>query len=328
MQSFSGIESYVKLATCGFTVVKALVNFFLSLNIAWLVTSMPFLSRGRRCIVGIFSVGFLAEVATMWFSDTSLIMEWGIGDIEILRTWTRVVAIATLLLSSLFSCVFPSKKCDSSITVDDFIAKLNAQTQVESSAKRATSPNNSVTAPRFATGSVREGPSRYRARMRPDKFAILHSDRNCNAGRRRSRSSYRPSSTELIPPVVTPEKSIAQNNIAARRTIPRSHEDYQTTYYAHHSEAIARQGEGNRRSGLDATHGTSSEEDTKVSSSDEARVDMLPVKKNNKRNLSEMNASEEYFPSTNDDEMSTSSSDVSSAQTQEKKYKLTDFRVH
>ena len=49
MQPLSAIGSYVKLATGGFALASGLLNLFLSMNVAWMVTAMmPFLGRTRR----------------------------------------------------------------------------------------------------------------------------------------------------------------------------------------------------------------------------------------------------------------------------------------
>ena len=72
MQPLSSIETYVKLATDGFAVLKAIVNFFLSMNVAWMVTSLPLLSRAKRYVYGIFALGLLAELLLVWHGDGSM----------------------------------------------------------------------------------------------------------------------------------------------------------------------------------------------------------------------------------------------------------------
>jgi len=324
MQSFSSIESYVKLATGGITIMKAIVNLFLSLNVAWLITSMPLLRRGRQYMFGLFGFGFLAEVAAMWFSDNGLIQDMGIDDIETLRNLTRAVAA----LSFFLSCFLPSKKDVSSITMDELmksqmeiISKLNAPTAAETSAESIDFSNNCAETPRPVRGKSSGGADKSIARTGPEEFLTLHSSRNCKPTRHHSRLPC----TELTQPVVTPIKPRSQNDAAASSNVPTSCEDYQTVYFVHREDDC--------RSGLDykkvlqinATSESSLGEETCGSSYDESSADALSTKKSKKRNYAEMNISEQR-----DGKMSPSHSlsDPCPSKTREKKCKLTNVQYH
>ena len=335
MQPLSSIESYVRLATGGFTVLKALVIFFLSVNIAWMITSMTLLSRGRRYLFGIFALGFLAEIAVVWFADNALIMDSGMDD-TIVRDWTRASAIVTLLLSSFVSCFLPPKKDDSSITMDallksqmEFVSKLNASAPMETRTERMELPSNAAAREKSTVVTFSEERGRSMARMRPED-SVISSSMNFKPGRRRSGSPYRSSLTELALPVVTPVKPRANNNVAFAAAAPRSHEDYQTTYYAHRSDALARQEEEANRLELEcvramqksATSGASSEEETSSSSSDESSV-KSSTKTSKKRKASEIYACA-------NDEMFTSSAPTDALPSQikeKKKCRLTNVQI-
>lgn len=325
MKPLTSIESYVRLATDGFTVLKSLLNFFLSMNIAWMVTAMPLLCRSRRYLFGTFALGLVAEITVVWFTDNALIMDnEEMDNIEIVRDWTRVAAIVALLLSSLVSCFLPAKKeaMDELLRIQmDLVSKLNASAPIEARDERIEAPRvqevSNIEAPdsdthhsKPVTVKFREERGRSRERMRPEDSFII-SNRNFKPRRRRSRSPYRSSLTELAMPVVTPMKPRRpKSNVAATAAPPRSQVNRQSnTYYAHRSDAIANQEEEAHRLKLEclrALQKRSGEE----TSSDESSIECSSVNRNKKkRKVSDMYASsgeESNFVSANDEEMSDS----------------------
>mmetsp|Transcript_30597 Transcript_30597/g.57965 ORF Transcript_30597/g.57965 Transcript_30597/m.57965 type:complete len:372 (+) Transcript_30597:630-1745(+) len=340
MRPLSTIESYVKLATGGFTILKALLNFFLSMNIAWVITSMSLLNRGRRYLFGIFSLGFLAEVVFVWLADHTLIVDSGMDDIEIVRDWARASAFVSLLLSFFVSCFLPPKKDDYSIKIDallksqmEFVSKLNAPSAMETKEEIVEFPVSTAAQSR-KTAEVKPSEERRRS-MTKMRCAnpYISSSRSCKPRVRRSRSPYQSSLTELALPAVTPVKSRARANATIPAAASQAHYDNRPNYYIHPSDAIAKQEEEASRLELEslralqksAAGGASSGEETCSSSSDEsASIDYLSAKRNKKRKVSEMYASsseDSIFSSANDEVMSmpSAASDAPPSRIQEKK---------
>lgn len=336
MQPLSSIESYVQMATSGFAVLKALVNFFVCMNITWMVTSvLPILRRSRRSIYAIFALGFASEVALVWIAD------FGEGDsVEILRCIARLSAVATLLLYSLVSCFFPPAKEAPPVTIDEvwrsqmeIVSKLNREAAQQSApttrAEDFQAPQIHDERPKSTAVKFREERGRSMARARPEDSFII-SSRNFKPRRRRSRSPHRSSSTEL--PVVTPTKARAQPNVSGTTValpLP-SGEDC----YLHRSDALAKQEEAamaleheylrelQRRVAQKSS--CRDGETRSSSSSDESSVAPSSGKRSRKRKVADMYASssdESQFFSANDDEMSVSSTAQTTSLTKQQESK-------
>ena len=348
MQPLSSIEAYVRMATSGFTVLKSFLNFFLWMNIAWMVTTLPLVSSAKGYLYGVFTLGLLAEIAVVWFGDNASLIDkdvmYGVDTIELVRYWTRVAAVTAMLLSSLVSCFCPAKSRTSSITMDellksqmDFVLKMNESAQVKkrSGRDRADKHAKSTSVDKFSE------PQRGRFTER-----VVHvSNRKFKPKRQhRSRSPNRSSSTELAMPVVTPIKprrAPTNNNFASAQ--PQAH-DGSGTYYVHRSDIIAKQEEEANRLELECLRALYQNSATSIASSgggDEScgssvtsieSSSSFAVKKKNrrKRTVTEMYASSgdegSQFFSANDEEMS-ETSDTSCASSKargkkNKKYKL------
>ncbi|KAL9183203.1 hypothetical protein ACHAXT_004990 [Thalassiosira profunda] len=321
MQPLSSIESYVRLATGGFTLLKSLLAFFVSMNVAWMLTAVPMLIRARRYLFVVFGLGLLAEVAVVWFADNPLVMEWGgVGVIETLRGYARAIAAITLAISFLASCFWPATKSPSSITMDELlksqmelVAKLNASPQMQTSVERVDVPIG------VGTREFSEERGRPRERFGREEQLVASSFR---PGRRRSRSPYRSSSTELAMPVVTPVKPRPHSSARAALTANMPPTDFQTTYYVHRSDALARQEEEALRLELERNQTMQGSVPSGAAGRDTS--DASSAKTGKKRTLSEMYTSsgeETAFYSANDDDMSVSSdrSDASEAEIQARK---------
>ena len=353
MQPLSSIETYVRMATSGFTVLKSFLNFFLWMNIAWMVTTLPLVSSAKGYLYGVFTLGLLAEIAVVWFGDNASLIDkdvmYGVDTIELVRYWTRVAAVTAMLLSSLVSCFCPAKSRTSSITMDellksqmDFVLKMNESAQVKkrSGRDRADKHAKSTSVDKFSE------PQRGRFTERVVHENTLISNRKFKPKRQhRSRSPNRStSSTELAMPVVTPIKprrAPTNNNFASAQ--PQAH-DGSGTYYVHRSDIIAKQEEEANRLELECLRALYQNSATSIASSgggDEScgssvtsieSSSSFAVKKKNrrKRTVTEMYASSgdegSQFFSANDEEMS-ETSDTSCASSKargkkNKKYKL------
>lgn len=217
MQPLSSIETYVQMASNGFNMLKSFLNFFLWMNIAWMLTTMPLLSSAKRYLYGVLILGILAEVLIPWFiEDAKLMME--VEDvesaIELVRMWTRISAMGVLLLSPIVLFFYPHKKNTSSISVEellksqmDIVSKLNGTAQVDTRYERSIVPRSAVkyTVDKLKSG-VKFSEERGRSKdMIKHEYAVMISNTKPSR-RRRSRSSHHLSRslTELALPVVTP----------------------------------------------------------------------------------------------------------------------------
>lgn len=340
MQPLSNVEAYVTLITGGFTILKALFNFFLSINIAWMITSLPLLCRGRRYLFAIFTLGFLIEIALSGIlNDRVFAVEHGKEDIETIRYWTRACASVALLLSFFVSCFLPPKEENPLAKIDELlrsqmeiVSRLTVPPPPEARARAGLSVSAGANPDETADVRFREGRGRS-ARKRHEDQSVSR-NREFKPRRRRSKSPYRSSFTELALPEVTPMKRVARND-AVSATAIRSRHRIQSTNYAHRSDSIAKEKEEAYQMELEclramqrrATSQEGGREETCGSSlSDESDlVGSASAKRVKKRKVSEMYASSGYerdFLSANDEDMSTSSaadSDASPSTIREKK---------
>ena len=187
IRPLSKIEAYVKMATDGFSVFKALLTFFLSMNIVWLCTSLPFFNHGKKIIYIVMTLGFTAEVVAIIYENELFEQLGEMNVIGLIRYWTRVCSIVIWFISCFTPCLYPydesSDQYDSRL--DDllrnqmeFVSKLNA-VQTED-----------------ILGSQTEVP----------KQPLTNTIRKYHPGTRRSRSAERRSSSKQFLPVITPSR--------------------------------------------------------------------------------------------------------------------------
>ena len=101
IRPLSKIDAYVKMATDGFSIFKALLAFFLSMNIVWICTSLPFFNHGRKGMYIVITLGFIAEIVAIIY-ENELIEQLGeMNAMGIIRYWTRVCGIVIWFLSCL-----------------------------------------------------------------------------------------------------------------------------------------------------------------------------------------------------------------------------------
>jgi len=134
MRPFSSMESSARLFRDGFVVFKSLVNLFVSMNVVWMATCLRYWRKCRSFLYVVFIMGFLGELAFIWFVPDSVPILEGFWPVDMLRHGTRVVAGATLLVSPMCGCLF-SPTQQSMTKIDELIAnqkelvsKLNAPT--------------------------------------------------------------------------------------------------------------------------------------------------------------------------------------------------------
>ena len=344
MQPLSSIETYVKIATNGFNILKSFLNFFLWMNVAWMVTTIPLLSSAKRYLYGVFMIGLLAEVLVTWFVDDAKLMI-GVEDVEsaveIVRMWTRVSAMVVLLLSPIVLFFYPIKKDTSAVTMDellrsqmDFVSKLNETAhQVDTRYERNIVPSSAVKYTAKPKAEVKF--NEERDRMRQDSVIISN---NKHSRRRRSRSSHHlpRSLTELALPVVTPLVRPSPQRAASNEQTQVQLYDHQPgVYYVHRSDAIAREGEEANHLEMECLRGLYRKSASSIASSAEASCGSTvissiegsssPKKNKKKRSLSDVydasSGDESEFFSANEEEMSVSSN-VSTQVEQKKKIKL------
>lgn len=328
MQPLSSIETYVKLATNGFNILKSFLNFFLWMNVAWMVTTIPLLTSAKRYLYGVFMIGLLAEVLVTWFVDDAKLMI-GVQDVEsaveIVRMWTRVCAMAVLLLSPIVLFFYPNKKDTSPVTMDellksqmDFVSKLNETAhQVDTRHERNIVPSSAVKYTVKPKAEVKF--NEERGRMKQDAVMISN---NKPSRRNRSRSSHRLSRslTELALPVVTPLVRPPPQRAASNEQTQVQLYDHQSgIYYVHRSDGIARDEEEANHLEMECLRGLYRKSASSIASSAEASCGSTiissiegpsPKRNKKKRPLSDVYASsgdESEFFSANEEEMSVSS---------------------
>ena len=325
LQPLSSIESYVRMAVGGFSTIKALLNFFVSTNVTWVVTAVPLLLRGRRYVYAIFALGLVAELAVIWFADSAPSLgRDGMDAIDAMRFLTRAFAVAALILSSFVACFVPSKGQASSFTIDEVVrGQMGYATQLNPSAP--TEVTERVRSPRTPSkyhtpNSIKFGQDMDRSSSTgtDENATFIISNRNFTPNMRRSKSSYRHSFTDLAAPVVTPTKSRAE--VTGSISIPSDCDRASMIYVPHlrqanmnHNAPMKRNEEANRleleritmliQNGGDEMSGSSNDESSFVCSTSSTKT-------SNKRKASDLYSSsddESNFFSANDDDVSVTS---------------------
>ncbi|EED87211.1 predicted protein [Thalassiosira pseudonana CCMP1335] len=137
MQPLSTIESYVKLATYGFTVFQSTLNFFLSMNGVWLLTALPLLHRSRRSLFGVFLAGFVVELIVIWFGGNNLLSSQSPTMDDLLRSqmefMSRMNATASMERSNVINGMNRSVAEETFIITDKNYKPRNRRTRSRSS---------------------------------------------------------------------------------------------------------------------------------------------------------------------------------------------------
>lgn len=125
------------MATDGFAIFKAVLNFFVSMNVVWMSTWLPFFNCSRGRLYCVFVLGFMVETLAILYKDNEFFES--IGEVHIIATirfWTRVCCFVICIISCLLSCLYPTQddtdqrvaRMDDLIRSQmDFLSQLNAQ---------------------------------------------------------------------------------------------------------------------------------------------------------------------------------------------------------
>jgi hypothetical protein len=307
------------MAVGGFAALKALLNFFLSTNVTWVVTAFPILLRGRRYAYAIFALGLVAEFAAIWYADGAPSLERdGVDAIGTVRFFTRLSAVAAVILSSFVACFVHPKREASSLTMDevvisrmDFAAQLNESAPTDVS-RRVRGPR--IAAKHYTPTSIKFGKDTDSSISvsTNENVSFINSNRFFVPNKRRSKSSNRSSVTGVAVPVVTPMKPRV-GAVDSFITAPDCDRDFNTKFSHRHDANTKEYGKANRQelenvrlliqNGGEEMSGSSSDESSYVGST-------LPAKTRNKRTTSDLYSSsddESHFFSANDYEVSTMS---------------------
>jgi len=195
MQPLSSMYIYVKMVTSGFTMLKSILIFFLSMNVSWMITTIPLLSRARRSMYGIFFIGFVVELAVVCLAEDMSPADDGVDVSELIRIYTRVSSFIACVISSLMACIYPKKKKEaySDITMDELlkrqmeiVAMLGAAQQMEASV--STPMLQRLHTVHSTTKQEQCSGNRDRDEARGDSFII--SNRNFKPSRSHRKSSH------------------------------------------------------------------------------------------------------------------------------------------
>lgn len=221
---------YVKMVTSGFTVLKSILIFFLSMNISWMVTTIPLLRRARRSLYVIFFIGFVVELAVVCLNDDESLTDAA----ELIRIYTRVSAFIASVIAFLMACICPKKDTTAEITMDELLKKqmeilamLGAAQQIDSVGTPSIAQS-----PYTFDGTTEQ--SRYRDEARGDAFII--SNPNFKPSRRQRKLSHSPFQSYHKPqgcdsPVLVSKKSAGSeptngivNTVTPNSRFPTQHE--------------------------------------------------------------------------------------------------------
>ena len=317
---------YVKMVTSGFTVLKSILIFFLSMNVSWMITTIPLLGRARRSLYVIFFIGFVAELAVLCLGDDTTLADGGVNVAELIRIYTRVAAFIACVIAFLMACICPKKEATAEITMDELmkrqmeiVAMLSAVQQVDSNVGTLTLSRSPLT----VAGPVTVEQSQYNANRedeRGDSFII--SNPNFKPSRRQRKSShYQPYHKPLraceSPVLASKRSSAAEAMIRVNTVTPNTRVPTQNEW--ENARAIVSRQKVQHIHQLQSN--TESSSDSYDSSSDEDEPSQLVMTKK-KRKHSELQTSD----SEQDDSPHKHESNVN--ETKKKKSKLEGIKIY
>jgi len=238
MQPLSSMHLYVKMVTSGFTVLKSILIFFLSMNVSWMLTTIPLLSRARRSLYVIFFIGFVLELAVVCLAEDTSLADGGVNVAQLIRIYTRVSAFIACVIAFLMACICTKKDATADITMDELlkrqmevVAMLGATQQMDSYDSTPTITQQRPLALHGTTVQPRYKGNKEEANG--DSFII--SNPNFKPSRRQRKSShYQPYHRPLRAcesPVLASKKSTASepanrmaNTVTPNARFPSQHE--------------------------------------------------------------------------------------------------------
>ena len=114
---------YVKMVTSGFTLLKSILIFFVSMNTSWMVTAIPLLNRARRSLYVVFFIGFVVELLLVILDENKSPANDGANAIELVRLFTRVSAFITCFISFCMACIRTKKDPPIDVTRDELMKR-------------------------------------------------------------------------------------------------------------------------------------------------------------------------------------------------------------
>lgn len=208
MKPLSSIEIIVKMAEDGFAAFKVLVNFFLSMFIAWMITVPLVLRSSRRYLYSLFTMSLVVEVTFMlWLSESDQYLEGtGIDGHRIVRTWTRLAAVMVLVLFPMASCFSPPSKTDtiSSVTMEDLVkVQMDLLAKLNEKIPSAETKSDDLIP---VASNVTKIPARTAAKLNGERNTYDRRDGVLVSAQSVKSRSFQSPSMEQIAPVVTPTK--------------------------------------------------------------------------------------------------------------------------
>ncbi|KAL7507657.1 hypothetical protein ACHAXN_007017, partial [Cyclotella atomus] len=216
IKPFSKIEAYVKMATDGLAIFKTVLNFFVTMNVVWICTSLSILNHAKKRLYGVVVLGFVAETAAILYVDSEFLISRGEMDlVQTIRFWTRGSLIAIWCASCLMSCFCPQNDADDQYAtrMDDllrsqleFVSQLNAsRAQAMVVGESQTLPSREYNIPTDKSTRKYHPVTKKRSRSR-------------SAERRRFAQSYKPIVTPRRPPI---DKSTFTNTSSVKKAMQR-----------------------------------------------------------------------------------------------------------
>lgn len=258
IRPLSKIEAYVKMATDGFAIFKAILNFFVSMNVVWICTSLPFVYRVKTRIYGVIALGFVAELLAILYPESDILGSLSEVDvIDMIRYWTRACGMAVLFISCIMSCVCPSKddKDDYASRMDEL---LRSQMELVSTLSSAQNEDMLVAASRSKIHAVND--DRRTGSIRK-YHAVPKRSRSKSAERRRSSipakkypslvTPYRPSIDKTNPTSTSKsEKATQHHTIKILKQMQHEHIDSEVDDHSSskHDESVPDSGSSSKLS--------------------------------------------------------------------------------
>lgn len=323
MQPLSSIHLYVKMATSGFTVLKSILIFFLSMNVSWMITTIPLLGRARRSLYVIFFIGFVAELAVPCLGDDTSLADGGVNVAGLIRIYTRVSAFVACIIAFLMACICPKKDETAEITMDELMKRQMEIVAMLSAAQQMGSNVSTPMVTQSANGTVEQ--SRYSGNKRQgSRDSFIVSNPHFKPSRRQRKSShYQPYHKPLRAcesPMLVSKKSSASEPVMGVNTVtPNTHFPTQNEWEIAHAVVSGREVQHIHQ--LQSKAENSSDSDSSESSSDEDEPAQLVMTKK-KRKHSELQTSE----SKQDDSLHKHPSKVN--ETKKKRSKLDEIKIY